>query len=63
MEPTIEEKTNPVKRFIDRHKVGLAVTATAIAGAVVTRVAVRQHDEFLKEHDLYDKFYTPDADE
>lgn len=63
METVVIEKTNPIKSFIERHKVGLAVTGTAIIAVVVNRAALRQHDEFLKEKDLYDEFYTPSDEE
>lgn len=60
MNDVIEINTNPVKSFIDRHKVGLAVLGTATLAVIVNRVALRQHDEFLKDRGLYDEFYTPE---
>jgi hypothetical protein len=61
MEPTVVEiKTNRFKSFVERHKVAIAVAATSTVWYGINRLALRQHDEFLKEHDLYDKFYTPE---
>lgn len=59
----IEIKKTPVRDFVNRHKVAIAVTATAATCLVLNRIALKQHDEFLKEHDLYDEFYTPNDDE
>lgn len=61
METVIEETTvNPVMKFVRRHKTAIAVTATATICLALNRIALKQHDEFLKEHDLYDEFYTPE---
>lgn len=39
----------------------LAVVATT--AAVLQQKGIKQHNEFLKEKDLYDEFYTIDTDE
>jgi hypothetical protein len=46
--------------FVSRHKVAIAVTATASACLAIHRVSLRQHDEFLKEKGLLEEFYTPE---
>ena len=43
--------------FVARHKTKIAVAVTAVACMTVNQIAVRQHNDFLKEHDLYDSFY------
>lgn len=52
------------KNVVVRHKTKIAVTAAVVATATVSialnRSAIKQHDDFLKEHDLYDKFYAVD---
>ena len=59
METTDNEvQTHRIKNFIERHKVAIAVTTTTVACVVVNRIALKQHDEFLREHDLYDEFYS-----
>lgn len=64
MEEIIEEtRITRVKNFVERHKVAISVTTTAATCLVLNRIALRQHDEFLKEHDLYDTFYTPTDEE
>ena len=50
-----------VKNNVKRHKVAYAIIGTAAVCALINRQALKQHDEFLKEHDLYDAFYTPEA--
>ena len=49
------------KNELKRHKVVIAVTATAAICFAINRMAIKQHNEFLKEHDLYEEFYTPEA--
>ena len=36
------------------------VVATALA--VIERIGINQHNDFLREHDLYDEFYDLDFD-
>lgn len=48
------------KKFVARHKTALAVTATAAIAVVVHTKVVGQHNDFLKEHGLYETFYTPE---
>jgi hypothetical protein len=50
------------KNFVARHKTAiLATTAvTAVTVAVVQQAGLKMHDEFLKDHGLYDEFYTLD---
>lgn len=50
------------KNFVVKHKVAIAVVTTASICLVINRMALSQHDEFLRENGLFDKFYTPDAD-
>lgn len=49
------------KNFVAKHKVAIAVTGTAVFCLYMNRLAFAQYNEFLKEHDLYEAFYTPDA--
>lgn len=48
------------KNFVARHKTAIAVTATATIAVVVNQIALKQHNEFLKEHGLYEEFYNPE---
>ena len=61
----IKDWTATVKGFVKEHKstiVALAIiTPTMIAYA--QHVGLKQHDEFLKEHDLYETFYAQTDDE
>jgi len=47
-----------VKKFVSDHKVVIAVVATAAVSVALDRVRVTQMHEFLKEHDLFDEFYS-----
>lgn len=59
----MNSKLNSVKNTIVRNRGRILLTTTAVlAGAVVLqRTGLKQHDDFLKEHDLYETFYTPEA--
>jgi hypothetical protein len=48
------------KNFVRRHKTSIAVAGTAGTCLYLNRVALRQHDEFLKEKGLYEEFYYPE---
>lgn len=45
------------RKFVRDHKVAIAVTATAVTCIAINRMALKQHDDFLREHGLYDEFY------
>lgn len=52
-----------IKNFVEEHKVAIAVTATSTACLALNRVALKQHDEFLKEKGLYEEFYSDPTDD
>lgn len=53
-------RVNPVTNFVRRHKTAIAVTATAAICLTLNRIALAQHEAFLKERGLYDEFYNPE---
>lgn len=57
--------TATIKNFANQHKTKFLVmtTVASTAYAVVARAGIAQHNEFLKQHDLYEQFYelTPEA--
>jgi len=53
----MSEKLASAKKFVAKHKVALAVTTTAVICLALNRTALAQHNDFLKEHDLYEEFY------
>ena len=57
MNEHIENAVASTKDFVSRHKTKLAVIATATICLALNRAALSQHNDFLKEHDLYDEFY------
>lgn len=59
MEPVTETRFSRIKNFIDRNSTTIAVATTATLCLVANRIALKQHDEFLKEKGLYDEYYTP----
>jgi hypothetical protein len=48
------------KNFVVRHKTAVAVATTVLVLQACNRKALNQHDEFLKEHGLFNEFYTPE---
>ena len=54
---TMEKKTDSVKKFVAKHRVAIAVTATATLAAVAHIAIIKQHNDFLEEHDLLDEYY------
>lgn len=63
METVTELPTNRIKTFVRRHKVAITVVATSVVWYSINRLALKQHDDFLKERGLFDEFYTPSDDE
>jgi len=56
-------KTSPVAatiNFVKRNERRILITTTVLSttAAVMMRSGIAQHNEFLKQHDLYDEFYT-----
>lgn len=60
MEPVTEIKTSRVKTFVNRHKVAITVVVTSTVWYGINRLALKQHEDFLREHDLLDEYYTPE---
>lgn len=55
----MNEKLTSLRNFVVKHKTAIAVTATAVACLAVNQIVVKEHNEFLKKHDLFDEYYTP----
>lgn len=55
----IKSVARSTRKFVADHKVGLAVVVTTFVCVAINREAIREHNDFLKEHNLYEKFYTP----
>ncbi len=56
------EKINSAKNFVKRNQTKILVSALTITttSAALMKIGLKQHDEFLKEHDLYEAFYQPE---
>jgi len=52
------EKINSAKNFVKRNQTKILVSALTITttSAALMKIGLKQHDEFLKEHDLYEAF-------
>lgn len=62
MSTTAAPKQNPVvrtKNFVKKHERKILITTTVVSttAAVVFRTGLAQHNEFLKQHGLYEQFY------
>lgn len=53
-----------VKKFYVRNERKILVTTAVVAttAAVMMRTGIKQHNDFLKEHDLYEEFYALDEE-
>jgi len=60
MNDTVYTALSSTKNFVVKHKTKIAVAATAVTCLAVNRSSLAQHNELLKEHGLYDAFYTPE---
>lgn len=60
--PTKPSPTERVKSFWQKHKTKILVSGLVVttASAAVLKGGLKQHDDFLKEKDLYDEFYHPE---
>lgn len=55
------DKAKTTKKFVAKHRVAIAVVGTAAVCLYLNRRALAMHDEFLKEHNLFTEFYTPEG--
>lgn len=55
--PRYNKARDAVTKFVREHKTKLAVVATATVCLALNRAALKSHNDFLKEHDLYDEYY------
>jgi len=60
---TMFDKYTSAKKFVAKHKVAIAITGTAAVCLYLNRLALTQHNDFLKEHDLYEAFYLVGSEE
>ena len=60
----MNSKLTSVKNFANRNKKRVVIAALAVttAGTVLMVRNQKQFNEFLREHDLLDTYYTPDAE-
>lgn len=57
----MNKKLTSAKNFVVKHKVALAVTATAVTCLALNKRNINLYDEFLKEHGLFEAFHnTPE---
>lgn len=46
-----------LKRFVVIHKTAISVTGTVAVCMYLNHLALKDHNNFLKDHDLYNEFY------
>jgi len=52
----IKKAAKASKNFVQDHKMGLAITATAVVGVMINRSNMKTYTDFLEENDLTEKF-------
>ena len=57
-------KIQSAKEFAIKHQTKILATVAVVSTtvAVASQIGLRQVDQFLRDHDLYDEYYTPDKD-
>ncbi len=60
----MKEKLAALKNYVTARKTKFLVSALAVTTtiAVLMRIGIKQHNEFLKENDLYDEYYNPNEE-
>ena len=43
--------------FVDRHKVAIIVGTVGLTAILLQQRAIKQHNDYLKEHGLYEEYY------
>lgn len=58
----MNEKLASAKNFVKRYERRVLITTTIVAttAAVLMSRGVKSHNEFLKEHNLFDEYYQPE---
>jgi hypothetical protein len=46
------------QKFVSKHRVAIAVTLTAAVAVKLQMSTAKQFNEFLKEHNLFDEYYS-----
>lgn len=57
---TVKTASESTRKFVSKHRVAIAITATSVSWFALLRYNNRQLNDFLKEHDLFDEYYTPE---
>lgn len=63
MNDKVKKAAVSTKNFVYKHRVAIAVVATTAVCLKINNLALKQHNEFLKEKGLYEEFYTPEENE
>lgn len=53
----MEKKTDSLKKFVAKHRVSIAVGATLAVTTIAHIAIIKQHNDFLEEHDLLNEYY------
>ena len=63
-ETKMNEKIASAKALVRKYQVPVLTTVAVVSttAAVLFKMGLNSHDEFLKEHDLYDTYYALDEE-
>jgi hypothetical protein len=59
----IKKKTVAAKNYVVKHRAKIAVSVTSAMWLALMVNVAEQHNEFLKEHGLFEEFYQFDTEE
>lgn len=53
-------KKNPmprIKKFVSDHKVGITFVVTALVAVKINKLALKDHEDFMRDHGILDLYY------
>ena len=62
MEP-IKKVARRTKKFVQDHKVAITAVTVGALALKLNKMALKSHDDFLKDHNLYETYYTPEDEQ
>lgn len=51
------------RKFIEDHKVAIAVIVTTLVAVKVNKIALKDHEDFMEKHGILELYYTQTDDE
>lgn len=56
----IKKIARSTKEFVENHQFACGMVVASAVLIPINRMALKEHDNFLRDNDLYEKFYRPE---